>query len=427
MNTRFLPLAGLLSLAALITPLQQAGAAVAYTNSLKDAAKVLSDFTDYSTINSDYIDTLTGAWFLVDSNNGLTLLSTAPNYMDGVGVYNRVLTASNDWTITVQPHLSLFSNSQTNPFYTVGINLVKISADGLEYPNRVELNLCRSGTNGSALKNFINSSLYVSNGETDTITNRNVQEAYLQFRYAAASKTVSTFYSTNGSNYAPIQSYNLAKTWGIKASDGFTLGLIANDQPEGRVIPNYTVAPGQMFLKNLIITSPTASASNSQGGGVQVQGGTISLGGLVMVNGANTGAFNTYVGNTSLTSLGSGSLTVVTNAYTNVGGLLVFNTNLLSFTNSNGGGTNGAGSNSSNTNVLGGVTNVGTNSISNTNFIGGGTLNTNVPVGVTGNGTLTLTNGTGSLTNIGSVLSATNGIGGVPPGGLQGGGTLIFH
>ena len=342
MNIRLVPFTGLLLLTALLTPIQSAGASVAYTNSLKDSVSVLTDFTDYSTINSDYIDALTGAWFLVDSNNGLTLLSTAPNYMDGIGVYNRVLTASNDWTITVKTHLSQFTNSQTNPFYTVGISLVKTSADGMEYPNRLDLNLCRSGTNGASLKNFIVSSRYINNGQLDIAINKDVPDAYLQFKYSAASKIVTTAYSTNGIRFFPIHSYYLAWIWGVRPKDAFTLALIANDQPDGRVVPSYTVIAGQMFLHELTITSRSAPAYSNQGGGVV--GASLSIGNI-------GGAFNMYYGGLTL----AGSSQVYTNAYTNIAGSWIFNTNVLT-----GGGVTNGGSNSlSGSNPIGGATNGG--------------------------------------------------------------------
>ncbi len=371
MNPSHKLLCGALFWSALVAPLQVAESAVAYTNSLKDGAKVVADFTDYSTINSDYIDRLTGGWFLVDSNNGLTLLSVAPNYEDGIAAYNRLLTASNDWTITVQAHLSQFSNNQTNPFYTVGMSLVKTSSIGLEYPNRLDLGITRSGVSGSAMTNFIVSSLYVNDGESLTITNRNIPDAYLQFRYLASNRTVSTAYSTNGSNYFTNQSYNLSKIWGLKVTDGLTLGLAASDQPYSREIPNYSVTAGQMYLKNLKITSPTAPSNSVSGG--SVSGGTLNLGnnntGGIGVVTVNLGGLNSYYAGWP-TNAGSGPL-VYSNAYTNVGGAWVVNTNVL---------------------TGGGVTNGGSNSISIPNVSGSGT-NSNSPVGLPTGGGINLPGG----------------------------------
>ena len=372
MNNRINPLAGFLCIFLFIP--QVASAAVAYTNSLKDTVKVLTDFTDYTTIDSDYINTPTGGYFLVDTNNGLELISTAPNYVDGLGAFNRILKASNDWKITIQSHISAFTNNQTNPFYSAGISLVKTSINGLEYPNRVDLNLCRTVGIGGSLSNSIVSSLYINNGETDKVANKNLTDAYLQFIFKASSKTLTTGYSTNGSNFSTIQSYNLGTSWGIKPTDGFTLGVAANDQPDGRVIPIYSVTPGQMYLNNLTINSPTAqeNPATNQGGGVT--GGSLSGSLSLGANGANgvttvNGGFNTYMGGGVVT----GGTLIFNNAYTNTNGTWILNTNILtnsgSITNTN-----------SNTNILGGggFTNGGNNGFTNTNSFGGGSFtNTN--------------------------------------------------
>ena len=396
MNPRVTPLAGLLCLVSLVIPIQVASAAVAYTNSLKDTVKVLSDFTDYTTIDSDYINALTNGYFLVDTNNGLELLSTAPNYVDGLGAFNRVLNASNDWKITIQSHISAFSNNQTNPFYSAGISLVKTSINGMEYPNRVDLNLCRTIGIGGVLSNSIVSSLYINNGETDKIANKNLTDAYLQFIYKASSKTLTTGYSTNGSNFSTIQSYNLGTSWGIKPADGFTLGVTANDQPDGRVIPNYSVTPGQLYLKNLTVASSTAPANptTNQGGGVT--GGSLSLS-ATTVNGAVNASFNTYMGGSVVDA---GTL-IFNDAYTNTNGTWILNTNILtnsgSITNTN-----------SNTNILGGggFTNGGNNGFTNSNPSGGGSFTNTNFIGGIGGGSM----GGGS---VGGVV--------LPPGFVPGG------
>jgi hypothetical protein len=394
MNARFSPLVGIFCLL-LVIPFQVASASVAYTNSLKDTVQVLSDFTDYTTIDSDYVNTPTGGYFLVDTYNGLELLSTAPNYVDGLGAFNRVLNASNDWKITIQSHISAFTNNQTNPFYSAGISLVKTSINGLEYPNRVDLNLCRTVGIGGSLSNSIVSSLYINNGETDKVANKNLTDAYLQFIYKASSKTLTTGYSSNGSNFSTIQSYNLGAIWGIKPTDGFTLGVAANNQPDGRVIPTYSVTVGQMYLNNLTINSPTASATptTNQGGGVT--GGSLSGSLSLGANGANgvttvNGGFNTYMGGGVL---GEGTL-VINYAYTNTNGTWILNTNILtnsgSITNTN-----------SNTNILGGggFTIGGNNGFTNTNSFGGGLVTNTNSIGGIGGGS----------------------IGGLPPGFVPGG------
>lgn len=374
-------LLGAVILGSSLLSLERAESAVVYTNSLRDGSKVVSDFTDYSTINSDYIDTLTGGWFLADSNNGLSLLSVAPNYEDGVAAYNRTLTASNDWTITVQAHLSQFTNTQTNPFYTVGMSLVKTTSSGLEYPNRLDINLTRSGLTGSAMSNFIVSGIYVNNGEANSLVNRNIPDAYFQFKYLAATKVVTTSYATNGSNYFPVQSYNLSKLWALKPTDGLTLGLAANNQPEGRVVPNYSVTPGQIYLKNLVISSPTAPATLPSSGG-SVSGGTLSMGGSVSGVQIVNGGLNTYFAGWS-TNPGSSPL-VLSNAYTNIGGVLTLDTNVV---------------NSSSTNFItgGGVVNGGSNTVNFTNPAMSGGTNSNTPGGLPGGGSIGLPVGGGVI------------------------------
>jgi len=377
MNHRILIVA-VLSLTAIIASSQKAGAAVAYTNTLTNGSLVSSNFTSYTTVDSDYINNPSGGWFVVDSNYGLELLSSNPNYVEGLATYNRLLQASNDWTITIQPHISAFTNSQTNPYYAVGLCLIKTSTNGLEYPNRLELNLCRTGVDGGKLSNSIASSMFVNNGETLVTSNQNLTNVYLQFKYTAATKSVISQYSTNGLNFTPIRINSLTHEWGIKNTDVLTLGLAANNQPDGRVIPSYSILPGQMYLNNLTISSPNASSiappNNTTGGTL---GGTLTLGtggsqntysgGLTINNGGVT-----FSGGTGTLSLGSGSLSN--------GNLQVTNPN------------NGSSSNSN----------------SHTNILGGGTS------------TLTITNTGGTPPNTGSMTNANT-----LPGGIAGAGGII--
>jgi hypothetical protein len=413
MNNRILALTGALSLTALFAPLQNLGAAVAYTNSLTNLSLVSSNFTSYTTVDSDYINKPSGGWFVVDTNYGLELLSTNPNYVEGLVTYNRLLQASNDWTITIQSHISAFTNTQTNPYYSAGLSLIRTTTNGLEYPNRVDLNLVRSGLTGAVLSNSIVSSLFINNGETDTATNKNLTNVYLQFRYTATNKTVASAYSTNGSNFTTIQSYNLTTNWNIKATDQLTLGVTANNQPDARVTPSYNVLPGFIYLKSLIVVStnaPTNAPQNtysgdtlSLGAGASnnsfVGGGT--LGGTVNLGGNGNGGI----------SFGSGSLTLGgSNSYS--GGN---NTNVLVF----GGGSLTLGGNGSLT-IGGGSTNTngfqlgtGTLTIGGSNSYSGGTINTgaisNTIPGGTGSLTIPSYIIVTSLTNIPSFLYSSNG------------------
>lgn len=363
MNNRTL-IAAALSLSALIAPTQNVGAAVSYTNPLTNASNVVSDFMSYTTVDSDYINNPEGGWFVVDSNYGLELLSTLPNYVEGLATYNRPLKVSNDWTITIQSHISAFTNNQTNPYYAAGLSLIKTSSNGLEYPNRIELNLCRTGIGGASLNNRIVSSMFINNGETIAAANRNLTNVYLRFKYIAALRTVVSSYSTNGSNFTPIRINDLGRAWGIKKTDELTLGLAVNNQPDGREIPNYSIFPGQIYLKNLTISSPNAPANSPQGG---VSGGSLS-GSLSMGTG---GANSMYAG-----------------AVTISGGSLVFNTNPFNPPQTN--------SNNSNTNIIGGGggSNGGSLSFTNTNSIGGGTstngggLPPGLPGGLPGGGAI---------------------------------------
>jgi hypothetical protein len=413
MNNRILALTGALSLTALFAPLQNLGAAVAYTNSLTNLSLVSSNFTSYTTVDSDYINKPSGGWFVVDTNYGLELLSTNPNYVEGLVTYNRLLQASNDWTITIQSHISAFTNTQTNPYYSAGLSLIHTTTNGLEYPNRVDFNLVRSGLTGAVLSNSIVSSLFINNGESDTATNKNLTNVYLQFRYTATNKTVASAYSTNGSNFTTIQSYNLTTNWNIKATDQLTLGVTANNQPDARVTPSYNVLPGFIYLKSLIVVStnaPTnapqntysgdtlslgAGASNNSFVGGGTLGGTVNLGGngnggISFGSGSLTlGGSNSYSGgnNTNVLVFGGGSLTLGGNGSLTIGG---GSTNTNGFQIGNGTLTIG-GSNS----YSGGIINTGTNS----NTIPGGTGSLTIPSYIT----------VTSLTNIPSFLYSSNG------------------
>jgi hypothetical protein len=257
------------------------------------------------------------------------------------------------------------------------------------------------------------SSLFINNGETDTATNKNLTNVYLQFRYTATNKTVASAYSTNGSNFTTIQSYNLTTNWNIKATDQLTLGVTANNQPDARVTSSYNVLPGFIYLKSLIVVStnaPTnasqntysgatlslgAGASNNSFVGGGTLGGTVNLGGngnggISFGSGSLTlGGSNSYSGgnNTNVLVFGGGSLTLGGNGSLTIGG---GSTNTNGFQIGNGTLTIG-GSNS----YSGGIINTGANS----NTIPGGTGSLTIPsyIIVT------------SLTNIPSFLYSSNG------------------
>jgi len=235
----------------------------AYTNCLTNSNLVSSNFTDYTTVDSDYVNNPEGGSF-ESSTNGLQLISTNPNYVEGLVTYNNPLKASNNWTVTIQSHISSFTNNQTNPFYCAGISVAKITTNGLDYPNRVDLNLFRTGVSGGALMNSIVSGIYINNGEYNKVVNMNVTDVYLRFNFTARTKTLVSSYSTNGSNYTKIQSYNLKKNqWNLKTTESLLLGLASSDQPDGRVIPNYSVIAGQIYLKNLTVISTNNSQISS--------------------------------------------------------------------------------------------------------------------------------------------------------------------
>ena len=311
-------------------------------------------------------------------------MSSNPNYVEGLGTYNRLLQASNDWTITIQSHISAFTNNQTNPYYSAGISLIQTTSNGLIYPNRVDLNLVRTGVTGASLSNSIISSLYINNGETDTAANKNLTNVYLQLRFTAANKSIVSAYSTNGSKFTTIQSYNLVSGWKIKATDQLTLGVAANDQPDGRVIPNYDVLPGMIYLNNLSVVSanaPTNIPTNNTSGGTF--GGTLSLG---------AGSLNTYSGGLTMSN---GALTVSGGA-TMIGG-----SNSVSFGDGSlqqGNGTVVLNSN----NMIGSSS----NSTSGTNVLGGGT------------GTINLTNSVGTLPDTGAMTNSNTFSGGIEAGGV---------
>jgi hypothetical protein len=387
MNKRILIVAAL-SLTASLAYTQKVEASVAYTNSLTNFSLVASNFTSYTTVDSDYINNPSGGWFVVDPNYGLELLSTNPNYVEGLVTYNRLLQASNDWTITIRSHISAFTNSQTNPYYSAGITLIHTTTNGLIYPNRVDLNLVRTGFTGATLSNSIISSISINNGETGTATNKNLTNVYLQFRYTASNKFLASAFSTNGSNFTTIQSYNLTNSWSIKPTDKLTLGVVANNQPDGRVTPSYNVLPGTIYLRNLTVVSTNASTNNTTAGTL---GGTLSLGtgnsqnsysgGLTLSNGVLVFSGGTTIGGSSTLTIGSG-------------------------TSSNG----------SNTNILSGGTSTGSGTLNFTNTGGiptnTGTSTNTIPGGITGGG-LNLTNPAvlsfSSLSNIPTYLYSSNG------------------
>lgn len=349
-----------------IGPVAYAGSSSSYSNSLMNSALVSSNFTSYTTVDSDYINHPSGGFFAVAPNFGLQLFSTKPNYVEGLVAYNQPLQASNDWTITIQSHISSFTNSQPNPHYSAGISVIHTSTNGLEYPDRVELNLVRAGVSGALLSNSIISSLYVNNGETDTVANQSLTNVYLQLHYTASNRTIASAYSINGTNFVTIQSYVLSNEWNMQGADSFTLGIVAEDQPDGRVVPNFNVLPGTIYLRNLTVASSNSPQNVSTGGTLSLGGqNTYSGGGLTMTNGGtltfvggtNSGSGTISFGGGGLTmgvgslsmgtgslTLGNGSLTIGGGTFTNGSSSITLGNGSLSIAGSTNGLSIGAGS-----------------------------------------------------------------------------------
>lgn len=262
-----------------------------------------SALTNQGSVRKDF-DRFGGGFgsFEVNPQNGLELLSEAPNAYEGSRIFRGSLPASRSWELLVKAHVDVEENSedlsptnrnallQVNPFFAASLGLVKLarSGDGSpsiidSTPNRASINLHRSdSTNG--LEHYFD--FYRRSGgvrqEVPDIALGYQPDVLLRFRYLAAEKLLMAGYSTNGgAAFIEIDPVDLGAEWGLSDDDEFAVFLEANGSPYSvgdettdfwsnfdqdnsiapAPLPLYSVRSGEIFLTDFSISYvPSAAA-----------------------------------------------------------------------------------------------------------------------------------------------------------------------
>jgi hypothetical protein len=247
-----------------------------YTNSLKNQFTVRQDF-----------DRIGGGFgsFEVHPENGLELLSDAPNFYSGVRVFRSALPANRAWAITARAHVQLSdeTSGQVNPWYGVSLGLVKRGreSDGStsilkSAPYRFSVALAHTDLFGSRETYF--STEQVSNGEyinTLGFNLGNQTTALLRLRYLPSSNILSAEYSLDeGATFSDAGSLNLENEWNLTPEDELIVTLGATSPPytdgegsgdffsvfdtdsslEPSPQPIYSVLSGQLTLSDINIS-----------------------------------------------------------------------------------------------------------------------------------------------------------------------------
>ena len=246
-------------------------AVTTYEDSLKNSVSISANFDDYS-----YSGNFTGnlsvqgnPGFAAKPGLGLELLSTAPNSLTGLKVFKNKLSASSDWYITVDAHVSEFISTQQNPNYSAGIMLCKTGANGnvaASVSNRVYINLNRSKNGNNQLEQSIFSGVYINGSEDDGSMLSGYAEgsdAKLIMSYNAATKTVQLAYNISYTfqgevinETSPLAEINLNQFWTLSNSDELLLVLFADSQPFPLEPVTQTIHSGYIYLSNLSIGPP---------------------------------------------------------------------------------------------------------------------------------------------------------------------------
>lgn len=264
-----------------------------YSNSLTNEGTVRQDF-----------DRFGGGFgsFEVNPQNGLELLSEAPNWYQGNRVFRTTFPASRSWEMLVKAHVNVAENAadlsptnrnallQDQPFYSAMLGLVRLVRGGNgspsiidSTPNRASISLYRSDS-PDGLEHYFD--FYRRSGgkaqEFQSIALGNQPEVLLRFRYSAADRSLTAGFSTNGvESFIDADPVDLAAEWGLSANDEFGVYLEANSSPysEGgetdfwssfdqdnsilpRPLPVYSVRSGEIFLTDFSISYVPSTATD---------------------------------------------------------------------------------------------------------------------------------------------------------------------
>jgi hypothetical protein len=255
-----------------------------YTNSLKNQFTVRQDF-----------DRIGGGFgsFEVNPENGLELLSDAPNSYSGVRVFRSALPASRAWEITAKAYVQISGETaiQTNPWYGVSLGLVKRGreSDGStsilkSAPNRFSVALAHTDLFGGRETYF--STEQVTNGEYINSLGFNLANqttALLRLRYLPSSNLLIAAYSVDdGATFFDVDSLNLETAWNLTPEDELIVTLGATSSPytigessgdffsvfdkdsslEPSPQPVYSVHSGELSLSDMQISYAASPATD---------------------------------------------------------------------------------------------------------------------------------------------------------------------
>ena len=234
-----------------------------YFNSLKNAATVESDFTnyDFSGNFTGNVTVLANATLAVNATCGLALVTNTPFDFEGVRVLNRYLPSNRNWQIDVKMHISNFNSSLPNPYYFAGVHIVKANIDLLvAFGNRLNLNFKRSRKDTwLPLVNTIDSEIYVANEEdTQNVAVGSIEDVALRLKFDSKTKKITSFYSEDFWNFEQVAVYDLADKWGLITTDEIILAVSAFHMPfpsESEYVENggadYAIREGWISIKDL--------------------------------------------------------------------------------------------------------------------------------------------------------------------------------
>lgn len=225
--------------------------------------------------------------FEVNPQNGLELLSEAPNYYQGVRVFRLPLAASRSWQIIVKARVQFAEETtgQINPWYGSSVGLVKLGReiDGTpsllnSAPNRLSIALSKTDLFGS-WGHYLSQERWNNSQQAPVLDlplgDLVAQPVLLRLRYLHDSKQLVAGYSVNnGESFSDIWSVDLGTEWSLTAEDELLVFLGGSSSPINREaepkdswsgfdkdnsiiptpLPTYSVRSGEISLANLGIS-----------------------------------------------------------------------------------------------------------------------------------------------------------------------------
>ena len=254
--------------------------------------------TSEGTVRQDF-DRFGGGFgsFEVNPQNGLELLSEAPNYYQAVRVLRLPLAASRSWQITVRARVQFLGGTtgQENPWYSTSVGLVKLgrSSDGStsilqSAANRLSVALAKTDLHGN-WGHYLSPEWY-ANGQKKVnalgfdLSDLGAEGAVLiRLRYSADTKQLLAGYSVNnGGSFSDLWGLNLGTEWNLTANDELVIFLGGTSSPynpdsgnndfwsgfdkDNSVapppLPSYSVGSGEMYLNDFSVSYVSSAAAD---------------------------------------------------------------------------------------------------------------------------------------------------------------------